>query len=86
VGRYGGDEFIVILDSCGPNAYSIMERFRSEIANNCQAVGDNLLSITLSIGICYIMEEESSDQILRKADKTLYLAKQNGRNMVCMYE
>ena len=86
VGRYGGDEFIVILNSCGPNAYSIMERFRSEIANNCQAVGDKLLSITLSVGICYIMEEESADQILRKADKALYLAKQNGRNMVCMYE
>jgi len=86
VGRYGGDEFIVILNSCGPNAYSIMERFRSEIAKNHQAVGDRLLSITLSIGICYIMEEESSDQILRKADKALYLAKQNGRNMVCMYE
>ena len=86
VGRYGGDEFIVILHSCGPNAYSIMERFRTEIANNCQAVGDKLLSITLSVGICYIMEEESADQILRKADKALYLAKQNGRNMVCMYE
>lgn len=86
VGRYGGDEYIVILNSCGPNAYSIMERFRSEIANNFQAVGDKLLSITLSIGICYIMEEESPDQILRKADKALYLAKQNGRNMVCMYE
>lgn len=86
VGRYGGDEFIVILHSCGPNAYSIMERFRAEIAHNCQAVENNLLSITFSIGICYILEEESADQILRKADKALYLAKQNGRNMVCMYE
>lgn len=86
VGRYGGDEFIVILRSCGPNAYSIMERFRTEIANNCQSVDGSLLSITLSVGICYILEQESADHILRKADKALYLAKQNGRNMVCIYE
>lgn len=86
VGRYGGDEFIVIFNSCGPKPYSIMERFRADIANNCQAVEDKLLSITFSIGICHITEAESADQILRKADKALYLAKQNGRNMVCMYE
>lgn len=86
IGRYGGDEFIVILSNCEPNAYSIMERFRSEIAKSSQTIGDKQLTITFSIGICYITDREPADQILRKADKALYLAKQNGKNMVCMYE
>jgi len=86
VGRYGGDEFIVILRSSGTNAFAVMERFRKEIEYNSQESEDVPGPVTFSIGIGYIVDEESPDQVLAKADMALYLAKRNGRNRVCVYE
>lgn len=86
VGRYGGDEFIVILHSTEPSAYSVMERFRADIARQFLDLGEHIISITFSIGVCYAHQKESADHVLQKADRALYLAKENGRNMVCVYE
>lgn len=85
VGRYGGDEFIAILRSSGANAFAVMEKFRNEIAQNPQGTEEASIPVTFSIGICYVVDDETPDQILRKADMALYLAKRKGRNQVCVY-
>lgn len=86
VGRYGGDEFIVILRSSGANAFAVMERFRIDIEQATREAEYEGIPVTFSIGIGYVVGEETPDQILRKADMALYMAKRNGRNRVCVYE
>ena len=75
VGRFGGDEFLVILpNSTAPEAVKVMERLRTEAAQvSAEAV-------TLSIGITSMLPNESLSDLLARADQALYLAKQDGRN------
>lgn len=79
VGRFGGEEFIVILPKTGiEEACRIGEKIRSDVYHYKD---QEPLHVTISIGIVQL-EEESPMQLLKKADDLLYLAKQNGRNRV----
>lgn len=75
LGRFGGDEFLVILpNSSTAEALMVMERLRSEAA---------LLSpesVTLSVGISSMLPKEPYTDLLARADRALYNAKQDGRN------
>ncbi|MBF0557431.1 MAG: diguanylate cyclase [Nitrospirae bacterium] len=85
-GRYGGEEFIVILTDTGyEDALNYAERLRGEI----EKLGLTLMKrfkgnpLTVSIGIASINSSMSSRQVLlNKADKALYQAKELGRNRV----
>lgn len=84
IGRYGGDEFIIILRGCSEkNAFDIMNRFRMHIEHDKISFGTNTIEITVSVGIyhCEIPEIETS-LIIKSADEALYRAKQNGKNQV----
>ena len=77
VGRYGGEEFIIIMpDTSLHEAEHLAERIRSEIssANLC----DNV-SITLSGGVSQYFGEKIDD-FIRMTDKKLYVAKESGKN------
>jgi diguanylate cyclase (GGDEF)-like protein len=85
VGRYGGDEIVVILPETGPvEAFSVAERI-------CQAVrelqaGETLLTVTTSIGIAgYPQHGDSAEQLLVAADQAMYQAKQSGGNKVLSF-
>lgn len=78
-GRYGGEEFILILyNSDLANAYITAERLRQEIEN--YDFGNNH-QITISGGVVQYYNETAVD-LVGKADKLLYRAKQNGRNRI----
>lgn len=87
VGRYGGEEFSVILTETGrEQAGFIAERIRQAIEERNIRVYDEDLKVTVSIGIS-IFPENSSDSLtlIDTADKALYRAKEEGRNRTCIY-
>ncbi len=81
LGRYGGDEFIVILpDTTSVKAFLIADRFRDMIQNKSNP------QITISVGISTYPEDGKTPAMLIEAtDKALYASKQKGRNIVTLY-
>jgi len=85
LGRYGGEEFLIVLPGASPEeAELIAERLRQTIAGAAFLIEGKSLHITTSIGvICTATDEKiSPDEMVSRADTALYLAKQTGRNRV----
>ena len=85
--RIGGDEFVVLLPSVDSiqTAMMVAEKIRHELSLPYEITGHSL-SISSSIGIAVYPEHGSEEKVLLKnADTAMYLAKQNGRNMVVFY-
>ena len=82
--RYGGEEFTVILPetSC-EEAELVAERIRTTIqTEKFKPRNAKELSITISIGTTQYDAEEQLSTFIQRADKAMYLSKQNGRNQV----
>lgn len=80
LGRYGGEEFIIILPSAETNeAREIAEKLRTTVQEQ-KLLGDKQ-EVTLSMGIATYPEHgQTVREIILKADQALYMAKENGRN------
>lgn len=83
-GRYGGEEFIVLLPmTSAKQAYSLAERIRHKVASLRVPSERGEVSITLSIGVVELShnaKEENPEDIFRRADIAMYAAKASGRN------
>jgi two-component system, cell cycle response regulator len=87
VGRYGGEEFLILLPGCnGAETRRKAERLREIISNEPIATAAGNLKITMSIGGVATGEwpQEISNQLLQMADSALYRAKKEGRNRTVM--
>lgn len=84
IGRYGGDEFVIVLPECGLEAAAIVaERVRKTLESSPIPVAGQELVVTLSAGVASDpMGGSSLDDLLRQADQALYAAKSAGRNCV----
>jgi len=85
VGRFGGEEFLVILNKCDiSSAETRAENIRALIAKKAFQTRANSLAVTISVGLALStdFEDHSADQILANADAALYAAKAAGRNCV----
>jgi diguanylate cyclase (GGDEF)-like protein len=81
VGRYGGEEFLVVLPGCDRvHAFQSAERIRAAVAAAPISVNDLHISITASIGVTAVAAEACEKQLLAVADAALYQAKREGRN------
>ena len=87
VGRYGGEEFLILLPGCsGSDTQIKAERLRDAIFRETIATLAGNLTVTMSIGGVATADwpGETANQILQMADSALYRAKGNGRNRTAM--
>ena len=84
LGRYGGEEFLVVLPDCPPDqALRILDEIRQRFADLHFIADGQQFSVTLSAGIASTDDAPASaDDLLDKADRALYTAKHGGRNQV----
>lgn len=82
-GRWGGEEFIVILpDADGNDARIVAQRILSSIENHLITVDSLHINATVSIGLSLYDDHESISDCIERADMALYRAKENGRNRI----
>lgn len=87
IGRYGGEEFSIILtETDKEQSRFAAERIRQAVEDKCIRVYDEDLKVTISIGISTFPDDGGDTQVLiEKADQALYRAKQTGRNRIYLY-
>jgi diguanylate cyclase (GGDEF)-like protein len=85
--RWGGEEFVLFLDETELDvAVGIAERFRHAIADIQLLLGDDTVTITVSMGVAQEKAGETLDDVIHTADERLYMAKALGRDRVCAQE
>ncbi|HEX5203133.1 MAG TPA: diguanylate cyclase [Actinoplanes sp.] len=83
LGRYGGEEFAVVLPDHDGSAPDLAERMRSAVAGTPIATSAGPLTVTISVGLTQLDPADATlDQMLARADLALYRAKESGRNRV----
>jgi diguanylate cyclase (GGDEF)-like protein len=82
-GRYGGEEFLLILpDTPHGTAIRTLDRLREIVAGLDWAAISSSMTVTMSAGVTSLRANDTTDTILARADRALYQAKENGRNRV----
>ena len=86
LGRYGGEEFMAILpETNGKKALILAEEIRKMVSSNIIKTEKGSILLTISIGVStYSAKDKSLDDIISRADKAVYQAKQQGRNKCCL--
>jgi diguanylate cyclase (GGDEF)-like protein len=84
LGRYGGEEFLLVLPDCPTEqALRILDEIRQRFAELHFIAGGQQFSVTLSAGIASTEDAPTgADDLLEKADRAMYAAKHGGRNQV----
>ena len=85
IGRFGGEEFLAIIpNGTVEELQNIAERIRSSLESSPVSTEDFVIPVTCSIGVSVMLdyEKESIEDIIQRADKALYVAKEMGRNRV----
>ena len=80
LGRYGGEEFIIIMSGLDvKKAKIVCEKIRNIIEKHKHP---KIGQVTISIGLAEFCNKDSAEKLIARADKSLYIAKENGRNRV----
>ena len=81
--RWGGDEFLFILPGCDEaQACDFAEELRHSVEHHKLKIGNDLIGVSLSLGITAWQPGESADHLITRADHALLNAKRDGRNRV----
>lgn len=82
--RFGGEEFVVLLEPTDEaEAFKVLEKFRKRVAS---FDFPRVLHVTISIGFTAVADNDHLTQVVDRADKALYFAKQHGRNSTFNYD
>jgi diguanylate cyclase (GGDEF)-like protein len=83
VGRYGGEEFLVILPQANAErARQLLDRIRIDFSHFSHPVKNTAFACTFSCGIAQLASGVSSQTLIKQADAALYEAKHQGRNQI----
>ena len=83
LGRYGGEEFLIIAPNCDlVIAQKLAERVRSIIADDPMDLGNDSTRVTVSMGVTLGTAESDPEFLVAQADTAMYNAKRNGRNRI----
>lgn len=84
IGRWGGEEFVIVCESTNlDNAYIFAENLRKKILNfSFTSVGKK----TVSLGVAQFTKDDTLTTIFKKVDEALYKAKHNGKNQTIKYD
>ncbi|VAX03803.1 diguanylate cyclase (GGDEF domain) with PAS/PAC sensor [hydrothermal vent metagenome] len=87
LGRYGGEEFLIVLPNTGTKGGKVLaERLRHAIESEPVAFGDIQLTINISLGITELREDSRDyEQLIGEADLALYQSKEGGRNQATIF-
>ena len=87
IGRYGGEEFLIVVNSSNKEYVSVLaNNIRKNIENYNFIVDSKKINVTVSIGVYnYLKDEKYFNKHRKLADEALYLAKLFGRNRVVNY-
>jgi diguanylate cyclase len=81
VGRYGGEEFVLLMpETDGDAALQVSEGVREAIASCPFHFKEQQLAITMSFGLAEFYPNDQGEEVFARADKALYAAKEQGRN------
>jgi len=85
LGRFGGDEFVVLAGRTQPSEVAgLFERVRAAVAAQPIPTRAGDVLITISFGVGMWREGDTEDQMVARADEALYRAKSEGRDRVCV--
>jgi diguanylate cyclase (GGDEF)-like protein len=83
--RYGGDEFIVIMNACPVvQGHRILEHIRKEIEKTNFIYEEINIHVTVSVGLLETLGERKVEQVFDEVDVLLYKAKTEGRNRIAL--
>jgi diguanylate cyclase len=83
VGRYGGEEFLIVLpDTDLESAVEAMKRLQRDLTKKFFLHNNERILVTFSAGVALRGEDEDADDLIGRADKAMYKAKQTGKNRV----
>ncbi|MCA9033793.1 MAG: GGDEF domain-containing protein [Planctomycetaceae bacterium] len=91
LGRYGGEEFVVLLDNVSPHVINLIgERMRKTVEQLPVHIGTATIPVTISVGLCEATVNEDpaefTERLFAAADAAMYDAKRSGRNRFCVAE
>lgn len=90
IGRYGGEEFIIVLPQCGESeVHCVAERLRQTVCNDHYKTQEGPVHVSISLGATWVTpSEQKCDEVdlIKIADQALYAAKHQGRNKTIIFE
>lgn len=90
IGRYGGEEFIIVLPQCGESeVHCVAERLRQTVCNDDYETQEGPVHVSISLGATWVTpSEQKCDEVnlIKVADQALYAAKHQGRNRTIIFD
>ncbi|SHM07387.1 diguanylate cyclase [Rhodanobacter sp. OK091] len=86
LGRYGGEEFVALLDGTTPQqAMPVATRLCRRVHRMEIPSGDESMLLSISIGVAIYRDGDDVESLVERADQAMYEAKLSGRNRVCLH-
>lgn len=85
IGRYGGEEYVVVLPNNISESYQLFESMRREIKEKVFLHDDDRIQVTVSVGLSSVSKSDTLETAITRSDKALYESKENGRNQCTIF-